>query len=269
MRRPGDDKKSGMSGFDARVGYTRTVRADRAPLGGKKMRITMSVVLALAILNVQAADPSATNAAVEAAPGVVAAPPAATNSTSIWNRYTQIVRGGTGCGDGVCGGSSQGEDCNSCASDCATGGSAACGDGLCSAADGENCVNCPSDCNGEQKGKPANRFCCGSGDGQNPVPCSDPRCTTAGFSCSDIPFQPWCCGDGVCDFGESCAADGLQAELCSGGGDEDCDAAIDCADSDCANDPACVCHVQGAACSNDKECCSGRCRGRTGAQTCR
>jgi len=51
--------------------------------------------------------------------------------------------------DGVCD-TAAGEDCSSCASDCVSGGSAACGNGVCEAAAGESCVSCPADCNGNQ-----------------------------------------------------------------------------------------------------------------------
>lgn len=234
------------------------------------MRISFIAVLMLTMTNVQATDTVAAAADAEIAKGAPAKLLVAAGGDDIWDRYKQIIRGGVGCGDGICGGTSQGEDCVSCPSDCPTGFSPpACGDGVCSAADGENCVNCPSDCNGMQKGSPANRYCCGSGGGENPVPCSDARCTTSGFSCSDVPFEPWCCGDGVCDFGEECTVDGFQAEVCSGGVDEDCDGAVDCADTDCAADPACVCSIKGEACTDDNDCCSGRCRGKSGAKTCK
>ncbi|MEE8524560.1 MAG: hypothetical protein V3T72_11565, partial [Thermoanaerobaculia bacterium] len=63
--------------------------------------------------------------------------------------------------------------------------SAGCNNNLiCEAGNGENCTNC-ADCNGLQSGKPANRFCCGDGGGDNPVPCSDPRCTEGSFQCTE------------------------------------------------------------------------------------
>ena len=45
--------------------------------------------------------------------------------------------------------------------------------------------------------------------------------------------------------------------------DNDCDGAIDCADTDCAPDPVCsvpACEPRGALCSGDVDCCSGKCR---------
>ena len=64
-------------------------------------------------------------------------------------------------------------------SDCVGGTSsgAVCGNGVCEAGNGEDCVSCAADCNGKTGGKPSNRFCCGDGDGPNPVSCSDSRCT--------------------------------------------------------------------------------------------
>ncbi len=156
-----------------------------------------------------------------------------------------------GCGNGIC---EVGEDCNSCPSDCIGGTSsgAVCGNGVCEAADGEDCVSCAADCNGVTGGKPANRFCCGDGDGQNPIVCSDndgTQCNSGGFSCTSIPAQggSFCCGDLSCDASESCSNCALDcnsgAEVCVGGLDEDCDGAIDCSDSDCSSDPNCSCTV--------------------------
>ena len=109
--------------------------------------------------------------------------------------------------DGVC---EQGEDCASCSNDCVTLEPATCGDGLCEAAGGEDCRTCPADCNGVQQGAPRNQFCCGAGGGKKPVDCSDSRCLSDGYACSDQPMPSACCGDGVCDTledGTSCAID--------------------------------------------------------------
>jgi len=58
-----------------------------------------------------------------------------------------------------------------------------CGNSICELGAGEDCVSCPDDCNGVQSGSPAGRFCCGDGDGEGPVDCSDPRCTGEGNTC--------------------------------------------------------------------------------------
>lgn len=105
------------------------------------------------------------------------------------------------CGNGVC---DPGEDCNNCGIDCISGGLPSCGDGTCNTWAGEDCVSCPADCAGVQTGKPANRYCCGDGDGTNPIGCGDPRCTTGGFACEDTdPGGAYCCGDGTCEGAEN------------------------------------------------------------------
>ena len=212
--------------------------------------------------------------------------------------------GCTGCpvcdSDGVC---EAGENCLSCPSDCISGTipGASCGNGLCEAGDGEDCVSCPADCNGVQTGKPANRFCCGDGDGQNPVGCGDSSCTTGGFDCTEAPVGgggTYCCGDETCEGAEdnlsceldcgpppcgdgfcdpanedqcSCSADcgsppanEVPTVTCEDGIDNDCDQAVDCNDVDCDGiDPACIiiCLPKNASCSIDSECCSGDCKG--------
>ncbi|MFQ5717960.1 MAG: S8 family serine peptidase [Acidobacteriota bacterium] len=112
---------------------------------------------------------------------------------------------GPACGDGVCNGV---EDCNTCSADCPASGTAACGNGICEAADGEDCASCAADCNGVTNGPPSGRFCCGQGGS-----CADSRCTSGGFACIETPAIASCCGDGVCDGGETTAACGTD---CSG-----------------------------------------------------
>jgi len=112
--------------------------------------------------------------------------------------------------DGIC---EAGENCGNCASDCIGGTTpgAACGNGICEAGDGETAATCSADCNGVLNGKPSSRFSCGL-TGQYAVSCSDPRCTTGGFDCTEVPVAPvdYCCGDDVCGGPEdsnSCALD--------------------------------------------------------------
>jgi hypothetical protein len=200
------------------------------------------------------------------------------------------------------------EDCEDCPNDCFQAGGSACGNGACETADGEDCVSCPEDCNGVQTGAPSGRFCCGDGDGVNPVGCTDPRCTEGGASCSDIPTVASCCGDLVCtgtedgfncevdcgpplvcgddtcDTGENnctCPVDcgpPAEAELvmstCSDGLDNDCDGVTDCEDTDCSGDPACpVCDNNdiceaGEDCRNCPKDCAGQPKGRRSAKFC-
>ena len=145
-------------------------------------------------------------------------------------------------------------------------------DGVCQA--GEDCLSCPNDCAGKQNGSPANQFCCG-----------DLTCQSAedSFTCAVDCGAPSVCGDGNCDFGEdpcSCPGDcGLAPSnevpnaTCSDGVDNDCGGGIDCQDSDCSGiDPACQACMLGQVgdtCSNNGECCSGKCRGPKNNKTCR
>jgi hypothetical protein len=61
-----------------------------------------------------------------------------------------------------------------------------CGNGTCEPTVGEDCLTCAADCAGVQSGNPGNQYCCGEGPGEanNPVPCSDARCTAGGFQCA-------------------------------------------------------------------------------------
>jgi lysyl endopeptidase len=62
-----------------------------------------------------------------------------------------------------------------------------------------------------------------------------------------------------------------STEVCTDGIDNDCDSAIDCADSSCASDPSCAssCSPRGASCTTNASCCSNKCKGPTGGRTCR
>lgn len=203
------------------------------------------------------------------------------------------------CGNATC---ETGEDCNTCSTDCFSSApsTAECGNGICESFNRENCKRCAEDCAGTEQGP----FCCGNlEDGDNPVPCSDPRCTEAGFQCIDAPTSASCCGDlicegsennincavdcgppavcgdGFCDPGEdqcNCAVDcgappatEVANVTCNDGLDNDCDGLSDCADPDCATDPACQpCLPDGSPCTNAAECCRNRCRDRDGAMIC-
>ena len=193
--------------------------------------------------------------------------------------------------NGVC---EAGEDCNTCPADCISGTSdgAVCGNGVCEAGNGEDCVSCPSDCNGKQNGKPSGRFCCGDGDGVNPLPCDDSVCSTGGWSCTDVPVSggSYCCGDLVCEGDEDFTNCGIDcpAPFCGDGicdpGEDQCDCSVDCGDppatetncsdgvdNDCdgltdGDDPDCACGSRGDACATGDDCCSGSCK-RNG--TCR
>ena len=160
------------------------------------------------------------------------------------------------CGDGFC---TVGEDCDSCSEDCGTAAAAVSGNGICEGGDGENCLT-TSDCAGRQSGKPSNRYCCGSSDG-NPtgsVGCDDSRCgdctmeSVGGGECA--------CGDGDATNDDcTCLNDGVvpaTAEICDNGVDDNCDGAVDCADSQCSGAAACVCTPSAASevdCGNGED----------------
>jgi spore coat protein A len=90
--------------------------------------------------------------------------------------------------DGIC---EVGEDCISCATDCAEVSGAECGNGLCETGDGENSNNCIIDC--------------ASGCGVVVADCSDPACTQSGFFCRETARVAACCGDELCEGQETFA----------------------------------------------------------------
>ncbi|UCE61019.1 MAG: FG-GAP repeat protein [Phycisphaerales bacterium] len=202
--------------------------------------------------------------------------------------------------DGVC---EAGENCYNCPNDCFNGGARpVCGDGICQPSVGEDCLSCPFDCNGNQAGPPKDQFCCGDGDGNNPVGCEAQLCTTDPWSCAE-PVYPYCCGDGMCEGDENssncfidcgpapycgdgacngdenqCSCPGdcgtppgseVPGSTCFDGTDNDCDGNPDCVDTDCYGiDPNCPdCLLLGEPCTTDTECCSGDCH--PSKNTCR
>jgi spore coat protein A len=136
--------------------------------------------------------------------------------------------------NGLC---EDGEDCISCAADCAQVTGASCGNGLCEAGDGENCVTCPADCAGDQSGTGVD-YCCGfdSGATNNPLLCGEDtsgnRCIDASQNrfCRLMPRVQACCGDALCEGGESDVACGIDCL------DTDSDGFPDTVDSDDDND---------------------------------
>ncbi len=147
------------------------------------------------------------------------------------------------------------ENCNNCANDCFSGTGPGCDNGICEPSIGEDCLSCPQDCNGKQNGNPGNRFCCGDGDGAGPVDCSDGRCTSGPFDCSNQPGTASCCGDATCEGTEdasNCAID------CSTGCSvpADCDDGVACTTNDCVGG-ACVFTSNDSNCPDDGLFCNG------------
>jgi len=136
--------------------------------------------------------------------------------------------------NGLC---EDGEDCISCAADCAQVSGARCGNGLCEAGDGENCVTCAADCAGDQSGTGVD-YCCGydSGGTSNPLLCGEDssgnRCIDASQNrfCRLMPRVQACCGDALCEGGETALACGTDCL------DTDADGFPDAVDSDDDND---------------------------------
>jgi len=136
------------------------------------------------------------------------------------------------CGNGVCE-PELGEDCQSCSKDCIGGTYKGfyCGDGICS--HDENCENCPHDCASRQNARKELNYCCVGGVlGRNrkkrtigedflehAVGCKHSYCRW-NTSCDvrsknvlaklDSNTRTFCCGNGVCELGEtdlSCPTD--------------------------------------------------------------
>jgi HEAT repeat protein len=172
--------------------------------------------------------------------------------------------------DGVC---ETEEVCGTCGSDCVSSAGAFCGNGVCEPTIGEDCLSCAADCAGAQGGKPSSRYCCGDGAGSNPVTCSDSRCTQGARECSNVPASPSCCGDLACGGIENsfnCALDcgpppacAPTETSCTNGVDDDCDSFLDCADSNCSASSSCapVCRPKNSSCTSSSQCCSNRCKG--------
>jgi hypothetical protein len=133
-----------------------------------------------------------------------------------------------------------------------------CGDGICNGT--EDSCSCTEDC-----GTPV------STEVSLCTDFSDNDCDTF-VDCidSDCYMDPACpyCGDGYCDPSESscscpadCGSPAATELFCSDGLDDDCDTFVDCNDSDCAEDEACVAGggLPGDPCTSGADCLSGLC----------
>ena len=102
------------------------------------------------------------------------------------------------CGNGVCQGIENREDCNVCSEDCMSGTyyNYSCGDGICDKY--EDCVTCSSDCAGTESSGAhitSDEYCCGR------TTCDSKKC---GEYCGTEGFPlNYCCGDGKCQGQET------------------------------------------------------------------
>jgi subtilisin family serine protease len=71
------------------------------------------------------------------------------------------------------------------------------------------------------------------------------------------------------DCAPSCTPTEQTETSCGDGMDNDCDGDIDDADSDCKSGPTCDLGQPGDSCSSGADCCSGKCKGKPGQETCR
>ena len=138
--------------------------------------------------------------------GVFGTPEQETSSGDPPRTLTSPCPAPTGCGDGilngaeVCDGSDLGGEtctsqgfhggvlaCNATCDGFDTSTCSLCGNMVCElfgGVGGEDCLSCSLDCNGAQSGNPQTRFCCGNAGGENPVDCTDSRCTGGGNTCA-------------------------------------------------------------------------------------
>jgi cysteine-rich repeat protein len=128
---------------------------------------------------------------------------------------------------------------------------------------------------------------CGNGTVDAGEACDDGNTVDGDGCAADCTLEPTdgVCGDGTLDAGEACddgnTADGdgcsancaieePGAEICDNGVDDDGDGAADCADADCANDPACPAGECGDGELNAGEACDdGDANSDSDADACR
>ncbi|MFH1529682.1 MAG: hypothetical protein ABIK09_02985 [Pseudomonadota bacterium] len=191
------------------------------------------------------------------------------------------------CGDGAC---EEGETCTSCPGDCGS----CCGNGACEAKYQENSCSCPADC----PDNPNSCSACQCGDTGGSCDCS-PDCVQLGTCCANAcglcGACPAVCGNGSCEYGETCSGCPIDCGPCCGNGlcevqhqEDSCSCLADCPDDpetcsacecggtggNCACDAACI--ATGTCCANDCQLCGncapacgdGQCNGDETCQAC-
>ena len=131
-----------------------------------------------------------------------------------------------------------------------------CGNGLCEAGIGEDSCSCAADCGGPV---------CGDGTVECGELCDGSNVN--GLTCQDQGFfdGTLACNSACTDYDTSGCCTETEDGLCFDGLNNDCDAFTDGADPDCAG----ACAPANVLCVDDTECCSGKCRGKTGAKVCK
>lgn len=194
-----------------------------------------------------------------------------------WNNNARMIReswsdvanfyGSSSCGNGLCEPQS-GENCRTCREDCIGGYQSVtgdCGNQICEA--GENCQTCPADCPGRIVDDENISYCCVGGPYEDLAkmqikyakPCDWNYCRwNAECDISPVKTGNYCCGNGICEPGETvdicpdckCSEDGF------------CDTSFET--NSCQDCPAPVvgvsaCMVTGRNCANifPDPCCKG------------
>ncbi len=175
---------------------------------------------------------------------------------------TFFCQNGETCdGAGACGGGTP-LDCSdgiSCTDD-------SCDEGADTCVNSANNANCDNGifCDGAEVCDPT--LDCQAGtpiDCNDGVGCTVDSCNEGSNSCDNVPDDTFCPDDGL---------------FCNGM--EFCDPTLDCSSTGdpCAPGQSCnettdvcedVCKPKKASCTADNECCSGKCRGKTGSMTCK
>jgi hypothetical protein len=136
--------------------------------------------------------------------------------------------------------------------------------------------SCTSDTDCDDANECTTDTCESDGSCSNTAVANDTPCNAGtGLCCGGLCTTPVCEADADCDDGEVCTTDScLTAGSCSaacssvwpvcGLDDGCCGPDCDSSDSNCS-----TCFPKGTSCSSDSKCCSGKCRGKPGAKTCK